>query len=261
VASQLTADLEALASRRRVLALGGGVFSGLALSACSKGRAMEPAPADCIATPTEIRGPFPADGTRSGGRALNILGEQGLERSDIRSSIGGLDGTARGAGLALTLGVVSAPGCAPLAGRAIYLWQCDARGDYSMYNREDVNYLRGLQPCAADGLAHFTTIVPGCYGGRAPHVHLEVFESVTAAVSGASPLLVSQLALPADACRAVYADRATYGESMDNLERWPPERDFMFAGDPPEIRTAQTIEMLGDPAAGFHGTATIGIPA
>ena len=37
-----------------------------------------------------------------------------------------------------------------------------------------------------------------------------------------------QLALPADACRAVYADRATYGESMENLERWPAERDFMF---------------------------------
>lgn len=259
MSSQLATDLAALSSRRRVLALGGAAVTGLALSACSKGRAMEPAPTDCLATPTEIRGPFPADGTRNWGRALNILGEQGLERPDIRSSIGGLDGTAQGVELMLTLGVVSASGCEPLAGRAIYLWQCDARGDYSMYNREDVNYLRGLQPCDAEGLAHFTTIVPGCYGGRAPHVHLELFESAHAAVSGASPLLVSQLALPADACRAVYADRAMYGESLNNLERWPAERDFMFAGDPPEVQAAQTIEMQGNPSAGYRGTATIGI--
>src|SRR5690606_3762324 len=196
---------------------------------------MEPAPADCIATPTEIRGPFPADGTRSWGRALNILGEQGLERPDIRSSIRGLEGTAKGVEVTLAPGLVSATGCEPLSGQALHLWQCDARGDYSMYSREDVNYLRGLQPCNARGLAHFTTIVPGCYGGRAPHVHIEVFESAAAAVSGASPVLVSQLALPADACRAVYADRATYGESMENLERWPAAGDFMFAGDPAEV--------------------------
>ena len=257
--SQLATDLAALSSRRRVLALGGVAVSGLALSACSKGRAMEPASADCVATPTEIRGPFPADGTRSWGRAFNILSEQGLERPDIRSSIGGLDGTAEGVELKLALGVVSAPGCEPLGGRAVYLWQCDARGDYSMYNREDVNYLRGLQPCNAEGIAQFTTIVPGCYGGRTPHVHLEVFESVPAAISGASPLLVSQLALPADACRAVYTDRATYGESMDNLMRWPAERDFMFAGDPPAVQAAQTITMHGSPTAGYRGMATIGI--
>src|SRR5690606_12328792 len=73
MSSQLATDLAALSSRRGVLTLGGVAFSGLALSACSKGRAMEPAPADCIATPTAIRGPFPADGTRSWGRALNIL--------------------------------------------------------------------------------------------------------------------------------------------------------------------------------------------
>lgn len=259
MASQFATDLERLASRRRVLGIGSTVLSGLTLAACGSGRASgQEAPSACIATPSEIRGPFPADGTRTFGRALNILAEQGLERRDIRSSIGGPGGTAGGAELALQLKVVSAEGCAPLAGRAVYLWQCDARGDYSMYNREDVNYLRGLQACGEDGIAHFTSIVPGCYGGRMPHLHLEVFENIAAATAGTPPLLVSQLAFPADACRAVYADRATYGKSMENLARWPGERDFLLAGDPPEVQAAQTIAMKGSPQ-GYRGTATIGI--
>jgi protocatechuate 3,4-dioxygenase beta subunit len=260
MASQFATDLERLASRRRALGIGSTTLSGLMLAACGSGRASgQEAPSPCIATPSEIRGPFPADGTSTFGRALNILAEQGLERRDIRSSIGGLGGTAEGVELALELKVVSAEGCASLAGRAVYLWQCDARGDYSMYNREDVNYLRGLQPCDGDGSAHFTSIVPGCYGGRMPHLHLEVFENIAAATGGAPPLLVSQLAFSADACREIYADRATYGESMENLARWPGERDFLLAGDPPEVQVAQTIAMEGSPVEGYRGGATIGI--
>lgn len=259
VASQFATDLERLASRRGVLGIGGTALSGLALAACGSGRAMGQDARACIATPSEIRGPFPADGTRTFGRALNILAEEGLERRDIRSSIAGLGGTAEGVELSLDLQAAMAGDCAPAPGRAIYLWQCDARGDYSMYNREDVNYLRGLQRCDAQGRARFTTIVPGCYGGRMPHVHFEVFESIAAATGGEAPLLVSQLAFPADACRKVYADRETYGESLENLARWPGERDFLLAGDPPEIQAAQTIVMKGSPASGYRGTATIGI--
>jgi protocatechuate 3,4-dioxygenase beta subunit len=259
MASQFATDLERLASRRRALSIGSTTLGGLMLAACGSGRAVGQEARACIATPSEIRGPFPADGTRTFGRALNILAEQGLERRDIRSSIAGLDGTAEGAELALELTVVSAEGCAPLAGRAVYLWQCDARGDYSMYNREDVNYQRGLQPCGEDGIAHFTSIVPGCYGGRMPHLHLEVFENIAAAAGGTPPLLVSQLAFPADACREIYADRATYGQSMENLARWPGERDFLLAGDPPEVRAAQTIAMEGSPVEGYRGGATIAL--
>ena len=164
-----------------------------------------------------------------------------------------------GVPLELALRVVEAGGCAPLAGRAVYLWQCDALGAYSMYNRTDVNYLRGLQPADADGVVRFTTIVPGCYGGRAPHLHLEVFESVAAATGGGRDLLVSQLAFATADAERIYAARDDYGDSLANLARWPAEEDWLLAGDAPEVRAAQTIALSGDPAKGYRGTATVAL--
>ncbi len=256
--TQLATDLAEMATRRWALRLGATIAGGAALAACGGRAGAQTDNPACVATPSEIRGPFPADGTQRG-RALNILAEQGLVRRDIRDSIAGLEGRAEGAPLELDLRVVEATGCAPLAGRAVYLWQCDALGAYSMYNREDVNYLRGLQPADADGLVRFTTIVPGCYGGRAPHVHLEVFESVAAATGGAPDLLVSQLALSTSDAERIYAARDDYGDSLANLARWPAERDWLLAGDSPEVQAAQTIAMTGDPARGYRGTATIAL--
>src|SRR5690606_32692485 len=107
------------------------------------------------------------------------------------------------------LSVVSAgASCSALAGRAVYLWQNDAAGSYSLYNLPGENYLRGLQTADGEGRLGFTAIVPGCYGGRYPHCHLEVFESAKAALGGARPLLVSQLAFPDAECRAIYRDDA-----------------------------------------------------
>lgn len=258
MASQLATDLAVLATRRRALRLGATAVGGAALAACGARAGAQDVNLACVATPTEIRGPFPADGTQRG-RALNILPEEGLVRRDIRSSIAGLEGRADGAPLELELRVVDASGCAALAGRAVYLWQCDALGAYSMYNREDVNYLRGLQPADADGIVRFTTIVPGCYGGRAPHLHLEVFESVAAAIGGGRDLLVSQLALASKDAEAVYAARDDYGNSLANLARWPAEEDWLLAGDSAEVQAAQTIALTGDAARGYRGAATIGL--
>lgn len=42
----------------------------------------------------------------------------------------------------------------------------------------DENYLRGVQAADEDGLIEFRTIFPGCYAGRWPHVHFEVYESL-----------------------------------------------------------------------------------
>jgi protocatechuate 3,4-dioxygenase beta subunit len=258
MATQLATDLATLATRRSALRLGATTAGGLALAACGTRAGAQDDSLACVATPSEIRGPFPADGTQRG-RALNILPEQGLVRRDIRGSIAGFQGRADGAPLELELRVVDAGGCIPLAGRAVYLWQCDALGAYSMYNREDVNYLRGLQPADADGILRFTTIVPGCYGGRAPHVHLEVFESVTAATSGARALLVSQLALASKDAERIYAARDDYGESLANLARWPAEEDWLLAGDSAAVQAAQTIALTGDPGRGYRGTATIAL--
>jgi protocatechuate 3,4-dioxygenase beta subunit len=240
--------------RRRML---GGLALGLggaALAACG-GRAGAQAGLACAATPSEIKGPFPADGS-NGRPPINVLAMDGVIRRDIRPSFAGMAGRAEGVPLELELGVVdSDDDCAALGGRAIYLWQNDAAGAYSLYDLPDTNYLRGLQQAGAGGRLRFTAIVPGCYGGRYPHCHFEVFASAEAALRGERPLLVSQLAFPADECRAIYRDDARYGESLRNLDRMPLARDFVFD----DGAAGQVIAMSGDPSRGYRGSATIAL--
>ncbi len=254
--SRLATDLAALASRRQAMGLAALGLGGLA-AACQETVAARTADGGtCLPTPTEIRGPFPADGTRASGQTLSVFGQQGLVRQDIRGSFAGMAGDAAGVKLDCAIRLVDARGCAPLAGHALYLWQCDAAGDYSLYNREDANWLRGMQVSDADGVARFTTIVPGCYGGRAPHVHIEVFESLEAATGGHTSLLVSQLAFTEGECAKVYQARSEYGSSLANLTRWPAARDFAFSG-PEEERMAQTIHLTGSPDTSYAGTVTV----
>ncbi|OYW44919.1 MAG: hypothetical protein B7Z08_12145 [Sphingomonadales bacterium 32-68-7] len=253
--SQLARDLD----RRRLLGGLSIALGGTALAACGSRAGAQIAQA-CVATPTEIRGPFPADGTNGRPRPINALAMDGLIRRDIRSGFAGMGGSADGVALELELTLVGGSGCTPLSGPALYLWQNDAAGEYSLYTLPETNYLRGLQT-AANGRLQFTTIVPGCYGGRAPHCHFEVFASREAALGGAAPLLVSQLAFPEAECRPIYRDDPRYGGSLANLDRWPASRDFMFAGDDAAARARQTIAMTGDAAAGYRGTATVALSA
>jgi protocatechuate 3,4-dioxygenase beta subunit len=257
MASQLALDLAATLDRRRLL---GGMamgLSGAALTACGSRAGAQDASAGCLASPTEIKGPFPADGSNGRPRAINVLAMEGVVRRDIRASFAGMHGSADGVPLELTLALIG-PGCRPLPEGAIYLWQNDAAGDYSLYSLRDANYLRGLQQADSTGRLSFTTIVPGCYGGRYPHCHFEVFESLTAAIGGRAPLLVSQLAFPESACRAIYDGDARYGGSLQNLERLPIERDFVF-GD--TGAAGQIVSMRSHGAGGYTGTATITLSA
>ena len=45
---------------------------------------------------------------------------------------------------------------APLAGRAIYLWHCDALGRYSIYDLPNASYLRAVGVTDSVGNAAFT---------------------------------------------------------------------------------------------------------
>jgi len=130
----------------------------------------------CALTPKTIAGPtwFDADAVRS----------------DVRD---GRPGT----GLALALRVEGATGCAPVAGAVVDLWQADAGGVYSgfagaapgqggspggrdRYGRpqsrptDPGRALRGTQVTGSDGVVQFTSIYPGWYPTRTPHLHLEV---------------------------------------------------------------------------------------
>lgn len=60
-------------------------------------------------------------------------------------------------------------------------------------------------------------------------MHLEVYESADAATAGTGKLRTSQLALPQDACDAIYPDAEGYEDSTTNLSQLSLEGDMVFA--------------------------------
>ena len=116
--------------------------------------------------------------------------------------------------------------------------------------------MRGLQLADRSGVLRFTTIVPGCYGGRYPHCHFELFSSAVPALGGEAPLLVSQFAFPEAVCREIYQSDARYGESLHNLERQPLARDFVF-GD--TGAAGQVVTVSGNPVTGYRGLLIIAL--
>lgn len=243
----LARDLAALDALGRRDALGwiGGAGVLALLPAASRTRAAEQA-ARCLVAPAETAGPFPADGTnRAPGPSSNALAAPGIVRSDIRASFIGSARVAAGLPLDLTLTLVDAKGCAPLAGRAIYVWQSDADGLYSLYSAPRESYLRGVQRTDAAGRVRFTTIVPGCYAGRYPHIHVQVFAGLDAALTGRDALLTSQLIIPAEMARAAYADAVAYPGSAESFARFALARDYVFADNSPAELAAMTLAVIG----------------
>lgn len=265
----LARDLPLLTRRRIVAGLGlagvAGVAAWLLGGAAGQAEANRIGTAAdgavCLKDPAETGGPFPADGTNArDGQTVNALSQSGVVRGDMRASFNGLEGVAAGVPLVLDITLVDVDNaCAPLAGHAIYLWHCDAEGRYSLYDLPGQNYLRGVVVTDAAGRARITTIVPGCYDGRWPHIHFEVFASLDTALSGKASLLTSQFAFPQAEMAAVYDRDARYPASKSNLTRLTLAGDMVFADNSAEQIAAQTVQMNGDVAAGFAGLVTVGI--
>jgi protocatechuate 3,4-dioxygenase beta subunit len=205
--------------------------------------------------PEETNGPYPADGTNG----PNALTTTGVVRRDITSSFGDSSGTAEGIPLTFSLTVVDVSGegdaGTPAAGAAVYAWHCDRDGAYSMYDGDavDENYLRGVQESDAQGWVELTTIFPGCYAGRWPHVHFEVYESLAAATSVSNKLRTSQLAFPQDVCETVYATSG-YEASVANLAGVSLDSDGIFS----DGYSLQMATMKGSVTDGY--TATLNVP-
>ena len=196
--------------------------------------------------PQETAGPYPGDGSNG----PNVLEASGVVRRDITSSFGTGSTTAEGVPLTFTLTLLdNANGCVPLAGAAVYAWHCDRDGKYSMYDSglADENYLRGVQEADANGQVTFSSIFPGAYSGRWPHIHFEVFESMSNATAAGQVLAVSQIALTQAACDDVYAT-AGYEASVRNMTRTTLKSDNVF-GDDGGIY--QLATMTGSAAAGY----------
>ncbi len=229
-------------SRRRALGLlGGGSVAAVALAACQ----WEVSGGGYSTIPEETAGPYPGDGSNG----PNALTTSGVVRRDIRSSFGGLSGSADGIPLTIDMRVCDASdGYVEKPGAAVYLWHCDRLGRYSLYSSgvTNQNWLRGVQVADENGLVQFTSIFPGCYSGRWPHIHFEVYPSLAAATAAGNKIATSQMAMPADACAQAYAT-SSYSSSKANLAGVSLATDNVFR----DGATHQIPTVTGDATNGY----------
>jgi len=212
----------------------------------------------CAVIPEETGGPYPGDGTNSNGSGVaNALALSGIVRSDIRTSVAPGSATAAGVTTTLKLQIVGVgASCASAAGAAVYLWHCDRDGNYSMYasGLTQENYLRGVQEADSTGTVTFTTIFPGCYAGRMPHIHFEVYPSLAKATSAANRVKTSQFTFPMATLNEVYATTA-YSTSSRNLASMSYATDNVFS----DGTSLQMASVSGDAINGYVVTLTIGV--
>jgi protocatechuate 3,4-dioxygenase beta subunit len=197
--------------RRSLLAAGGLLGLGGVLAACSGGGPPTAAPSAPPPTggptgaattshpaPTTPPAPSPVELLDTAGTCTltpkTIAGPTWFDAHAVRSDV--RDGRP-GTELALALRVERAAGCTPVPGAVVDLWQADAGGVYSGFagarpgqggspgGRDEYGdpqsrptdpgrALRGTQVTGADGVVQFTSIYPGWYPTRTPHLHLEV---------------------------------------------------------------------------------------
>ena len=278
----LVYDIRTLIDRRVALGIFGTVGLGTLLAACApaaSGASPTATPTTTAASPTptastsptatpdvtaaaaepieevpdETEGPYPGDGSNG----VDVLEESGIIRSDIRSSFGSSTTTAEGVPLTFSITVRDAASGAALAGAGVYVWHCDREGRYSLYSdgATNENYLRGVQATDATGTVTFTSIFPACYAGRWPHIHFEVYQSTSDAVSNGPIVKTSQIALPQEACEAVYATTG-YDQSVRNLSQISLDTDMVFSDD---HAVHQLAAISGDTASGYVASLTIGV--
>ncbi len=239
--------------RRRLLKLAAvATFAGAATFGMRRPASAQGAGA-CVDIPEETGGPFPGDGING----PNVLTTSGVVRRDLTKSFGSMSGTAAGVPLTVSLTVNNTATCGPAKGYAVYAWHADQQGRYSLYSAgvTDQNYLRGVQEADASGTVTFTTIFPGCYDGRWPHIHFEVYPSLAAAGDAGKRIATSQLALPKGACEAAYAT-AGYGASPGNLAKVSLATDGVFSDD---SAARQLPTVTGTPSTGFVAALALSV--
>lgn len=95
--------------------------------------------------------------------------ETGLFRRDITEGRPGMP-------LTLVLRILDED-CLPVEGAVVDVWHADADGIYSdvpALGTGGQTFMRGMRSTDAAGVARFSTIFPGWYPGRTPHVHVKV---------------------------------------------------------------------------------------
>ena len=213
----------------------------------------------CSVVPEETAGPYPADGSTASNATYNVLALSGIVRSDVRSSIGS---STQVSGVPLTITITltnTSASCAALSGYAIYLWHCTQDGNYSVYSSNNIadNYLRGVQATDTSGTVTFTTIVPGCYAGRMPHMHLEIYPTLASANNARNKVKTTQLAFPTELLSSIYSANSGYSASVRNLASITFATDNVFSdGTALEMTTMQA-----NSGGGYSASITISIAA
>ena len=272
LATDLDTLLRTAADRRRMLrwllagaatplaACGGGVEISIGGVGSTTGSSDTTTVSSCSLIPEETAGPYPGDGSNYNSSGIaNALSLSGIVRSDIRSSVAGASGVAAGIPLTLTLQLVNtASSCANLSGYAIYLWHCTRDGLYSLYSSgvTGENFLRGVQVTDSGGKATFLTIFPGCYAGRMPHMHFEIYPTLASATGSGNKLRTSQIAFPTATCSEVYATSG-YASSAANLAGISFATDNVFS-DGTELQMAS---ISGTPTNGYSASLVVGMSA
>ncbi|WP_338679007.1 intradiol ring-cleavage dioxygenase [Janthinobacterium sp. TB1-E2] len=271
----LASDLEMMrrqaAERRQVLrwllagaatlpliSCGGSSDASDTTAGSNAGTVTIPTAGACTVIPEETGGPYPADGTNThGGSIVNVLNQSGVVRGDIRASFNGATGMAAGVPLTIQLQLLNASGgCVSLAGYAVYVWHCDRDGLYSLYSSGVTaqNYLRGVQQTDSTGNLSFTTIFPGCYAGRMPHVHLEVYPSQAKAASASNRIKTSQFTFPMATLNEAYA-ASGYTASVRNLAQISYASDNIFS----DGTSLQMASVTGNATDGYVATLVIAV--
>jgi protocatechuate 3,4-dioxygenase beta subunit len=209
------------------------ILTGAALAGDNK-KQSETTGEDCNVSPRETKGPF---GTKTPAQ---------LMQANIKSDRTGI-------ALLINLSVVDkTKNCAPLVSGYVDVWHCDKDGFYSEYcnhpmQRNDftsAHFLRGRQMTDASGKVSFLSIYPGWYHGRAPHIHIEIFDK-----TGKS-LLVTQVAFPEEVSGKVYSSSLYASRGKADTSN---NSDNVFS----DSLSEQMATVTGDTTDGFTLSSTI----
>jgi protocatechuate 3,4-dioxygenase beta subunit len=220
-------------TRRAALASAAAISAGFVIGgAGAKKETSGPGAKVCLLTPEAMEGPFYFDPK--------------LVRSEIT------DGKP-GAQLVLTLQIVEAKDCAAVPGARVDVWHADALGLYSGYAGQETGsangetFLRGTQFTRGGGKVDFTTIYPGWYPGRTPHIHFKVFVDRRDVITG-------QLYFPDPVTEHVYATNSPYREREVARDTFNAD-DFIFVKE----GGADTVLTVKENGAYYLANLVIGI--
>lgn len=221
------------------------------LNACSKNNSSSGSgtgdtdTGSCTVSPTETAGPFP---TSIGDPAFQA--SSAYVRTDIRDSE---------AGTPLTVKILirnTNADCALVTGAFVEIWHCNSKGYYSEFGPSNsggmqtadmtaLDFLRGKQVTDSTGTATFLSIYPGWYSGRAPHIHVHIYNS-----SGVSKL-ITQIAFPESVSNLVYTTGEAYTGKVQNQSNLS---DNIFSNS---LAANMADSVTGSVSAGYELVKTI----